>query len=154
MQHTTSAQAPQLDDGLMQLHETVMFDEVELDLTLQEMGLETDLPVETQRALLGRAMLCLSLAASVRDEAVFNKSVERLGNIAGDAALNSGAPEAECSFFLDVLKVVGGDLTEELEGESLLDFELFHKRLGALQQSARVEGGLAEWSGDAPQPSC
>jgi len=140
MQQTTTPAANSGDD-LMQLHESVMFDEAELDLTLEEMGLATELPVETQRALLGRVMLSLSLAASVRGEDVYQKSIDRLGSISGPGAVDAGTLDEECCFFIEVLRVVGGDLIEELDGESLLDLEMFGQRIVGLEEGARVEAG-------------
>lgn len=54
---------------------SVIFDEDDLDATLAEMGVQTDLAIEQQRLIAARSMLVFSCAAAVRDEDQFEALV-------------------------------------------------------------------------------
>lgn len=124
-------------------HDAVTFDEAELDLTLLEMSIETDLDVTVQRALLGRVMLSLSLAASVQDQQVYDKSIERLGPVASPFSEVADDWREQYRFYLELLRQVGSDLLQELEGEAMPDYDQFVTRMQLLFEVARQEAGLA-----------
>lgn len=90
----------------------LLFDEDDLDETLAELGVPSDLPAETQRLVAARSMLAFSMAAAIDDQAEYTASLARIGAL---DIPNAG----ERAFFEQFSKALVADLAQQLpeEGE-------------------------------------
>lgn len=59
----------------------IRFDEAELDRTIDEINIATNLPVECKRSLAAFTLITLSMAMAIKDEVQYLVAITDLGNI-------------------------------------------------------------------------
>lgn len=83
----------------------VNFNEEDLDNSIAELGIVSDLPIENQRAMAAYAMLILSMAMAIKDEDQYQVAISEI----------EGGPTAEED--LEFLVEYSGELTTDLVGQ-------------------------------------
>ncbi len=97
----------------------VHFNEHDLDATLEEAKVPTNLPLESQRAVAAYSMVAFALAMAVKDDAQYSNALNGLSGVPGE--------EEEVNFLHDFGLVLLDEITSEFTSLGQ-DMSVFLKR--------------------------
>lgn len=110
--------------------EDIQFDEAELDSAILEIGIDTALPQETQRAIAAISMVAFSLAMAIKDEDQYLDALCTLRGMPED--------EEEVRFLGEFSRALAADLESEFDKVDM-DITVFSRRAEQFAQSASYQ---------------
>lgn len=108
----------------------VQFNPEDLDQSIQDSGVSTTLPLETQRAVAAYSMLAFALAMSVRDDSQYNAALAGLGGTPSDSE--------EFEFLNDFGQVLIRDIEADFSFAGM-DLSKFSQRANTIVMQASAQ---------------